>query len=52
MEKLNLGPEKLLSGNPRLIYARLSGYGQTGAYVKKSGHDINYIAMSGKKTFF
>jgi alpha-methylacyl-CoA racemase len=47
MEKLNLGPEKLMKLNPRLIYARLSGYGQTGAFVKKAGHDINYVAMSG-----
>ncbi|CAL8121982.1 unnamed protein product [Orchesella dallaii] len=47
MEKLNLGPDKLLSSNPKLVYARLSGYGQTGAYALKSGHDINYVAMSG-----
>jgi alpha-methylacyl-CoA racemase len=47
MEKLNLGPEKLMTLNPKLIYARMSGYGQTGAYVKMAGHDINYVAMSG-----
>ncbi|XP_021958754.1 alpha-methylacyl-CoA racemase [Folsomia candida] len=47
MEKLNLGPEKLMSQNPSLIYARLSGYGQTGPFIKKAGHDINYVAMSG-----
>jgi len=47
MEKLNLGPEKLMTLNPRLVYARLSGYGQSGTFMKKAGHDINYAAMSG-----
>ncbi|XP_042158119.1 alpha-methylacyl-CoA racemase isoform X1 [Oncorhynchus tshawytscha] len=47
MEKLGLGPEELLKENPRLIYARLTGYGQSGAYAKAAGHDINYLAMSG-----
>lgn len=45
MESLGLGPGIVLSRNPRLIYARLSGYGQTGS--KAAGHDINYLAMSG-----
>ncbi|MCI4386679.1 hypothetical protein PGIGA_G00065270 [Pangasianodon gigas] len=47
MEKLGLGPEELLKENPRLIYARLTGYGQSGSYAKTAGHDINYLAMSG-----
>lgn len=47
MEKLNLGPELLLKENPRLIYARLTGFGQTGPLASRAGHDINYIAMSG-----
>ncbi|XP_053505047.1 alpha-methylacyl-CoA racemase [Ictalurus furcatus] len=47
MEKLGLGPEELLKENPRLIYARLTGYGQSGSYAKSAGHDINYLAMSG-----
>jgi len=47
MESLNLGPDKLLRENPRLIYARLSGFGQTGPLAKRAGHDINYIALSG-----
>ncbi|XP_060791051.1 alpha-methylacyl-CoA racemase [Neoarius graeffei] len=47
MEKLGLGPETLLKENPRLIYARLTGYGQSGCYSKAAGHDINYLAMSG-----
>ncbi|NXI45112.1 AMACR racemase, partial [Galbula dea] len=47
MEKLGLGPEVLLQVNPRLIYARLTGFGQTGKYAKSAGHDINYLALSG-----
>lgn len=47
MEKLTLGPEVLCSANQRLIYARLSGYGQTGALRDAAGHDINYLAASG-----
>lgn len=47
MEKLGLGPQELLKENPRLIYARLTGYGQSGSYAPAAGHDINYLAMSG-----
>ncbi|NXM04884.1 AMACR racemase, partial [Tyrannus savana] len=47
MEKLGLGPEVLLQENPSLIYARLTGFGQTGKYAKTAGHDINYLALSG-----
>ncbi|XP_034566291.1 alpha-methylacyl-CoA racemase [Notolabrus celidotus] len=47
MEKLGLGPHELLKENPRLIYARLTGYGQSGCYASAAGHDINYLAMSG-----
>lgn len=47
MEKMGLGPEDLLKENPSLIYARLTGYGQSGSYAKAAGHDINYLAMSG-----
>ena len=47
MEKMGLGPEVLLSDNPRLVYARLTGYGQKGPLSEKAGHDINYIAISG-----
>lgn len=48
MEKLGLGPTELIAENPRLIYARLTGYGQSGSFSTAAGHDINYIAMSGK----
>uniref|UniRef100_A0A4W2CCY5 Solute carrier family 45 member 2 n=1 Tax=Bos indicus x Bos taurus TaxID=30522 RepID=A0A4W2CCY5_BOBOX len=47
MEKLQLGPEILQKENPRLIYARLSGFGQSGRFSKMAGHDINYLALSG-----
>lgn len=47
MEKIGLGPEDLLKSNSRLIYARLTGYGQNGVYKLKAGHDINYVAVSG-----
>ena len=51
MEKLGLSPEALMRDNPRLVYARLTGYGQTGPMAHKAGHDINYIAMSGETMF-
>jgi alpha-methylacyl-CoA racemase len=47
MERLGLGPERLMEANPRLIYARLTGWGQTGPYAQRVGHDINYLAISG-----
>ncbi len=52
MEKLGLGPEVALEINPSLIYARLTGWGQTGPYAKMAGHDINYIALSGALSLF
>ncbi len=47
MERRGLGPTELLAANPRLIYARLTGWGQTGPYARRAGHDINYLAISG-----
>jgi alpha-methylacyl-CoA racemase len=47
MERLGLGPEEMLALNPRLIYGRVTGWGQTGALAKTAGHDINFIALSG-----
>lgn len=47
MERLGVGPKVLLTENPRLIYARLTGYGQTGPYASRVGHDINYISIGG-----
>ena len=47
MEKLGLGPDLLTADNPGLVYARLTGYGQSGPYADMAGHDINYLATSG-----
>ncbi|HEY2464592.1 MAG TPA: CaiB/BaiF CoA-transferase family protein [Steroidobacteraceae bacterium] len=47
MERLGLGPELLLKDNPRLVYGRMTGWGQTGPRAHTAGHDINYIALSG-----
>ncbi|CAF3425552.1 unnamed protein product [Rotaria socialis] len=52
MEKLGLGPHVLLNENKRLIYARLSGYGQDGPLSMKAGHDINYLSISGLLSMF
>ena len=46
-ERLGIGPEVLLAANPRLVYARMTGYGQDGPYADRAGHDINYIALTG-----
>ena len=47
MERLGLGPEDMLTLNPKLVYGRMTGWGQTGPYAPMAGHDINYIALSG-----
>lgn len=54
MEKLGLGPDVLLKENPKLIYARLTGFGGDGKgmYANRAGHDINYIAISGLLSMF
>jgi len=47
MERLGLGPEVLLARNPKLVYGRMTGWGQDGPLAARAGHDINYIALSG-----
>lgn len=47
MERLGLGPDELMRINPRLIYGRMTGWGQTGPLARSAGHDINYIALTG-----
>ncbi|WP_448582084.1 CaiB/BaiF CoA transferase family protein [Thermaurantiacus sp.] len=47
MERLGLGPDVLLGDNPKLVYGRMTGWGQTGPYAHAAGHDINYIALAG-----
>ncbi|WTY39211.1 CoA transferase [Nocardia salmonicida] len=46
-ERLGIGPDDLLARNPRLIYGRMTGWGQSGPLAARAGHDINYIALSG-----
>jgi len=47
MEKLGLGPEALLALNPKLVYGRMTGWGQDGPMSQVAGHDINYVAVTG-----
>ena len=47
MERLGLGPDVCLARNPRLVYGRMTGWGQDGPLSQAAGHDINYIALSG-----
>src|SRR5271167_439112 len=47
MERLGLGPDECLKRNPKLIYGRMTGWGQEGPLAHAAGHDINYIALSG-----
>jgi alpha-methylacyl-CoA racemase len=47
MERLGLGPDACLARNPRLVYGRMTGWGQTGPLAEVAGHDINYISLSG-----
>ncbi|WP_085308041.1 CaiB/BaiF CoA transferase family protein [Planktotalea arctica] len=47
MERLGLGPEKCRVDNPKLVYGRMTGWGQTGPRAQQAGHDLNYIATSG-----
>lgn len=47
MERLGLGPDVALKRNPKLVYGRMTGWGQTGPYANAAGHDMNYIAITG-----
>jgi alpha-methylacyl-CoA racemase len=47
MERLGLGPDEVLARNPRLVYGRMTGYGQDGPMTHVAGHDINYISVAG-----
>ena len=47
MERLGLGPDVCLARNPRLVYGRMTGFGQQGPLAQAAGHDINYIALAG-----
>lgn len=47
MERLGLGPEALLQANPRLVFGRMTGWGQEGPLAHAAGHDLNYISLTG-----
>jgi alpha-methylacyl-CoA racemase len=47
MERLGLGPDVALARNPKLVYGRMTGWGQTGPWSQAAGHDMNYIAITG-----
>jgi alpha-methylacyl-CoA racemase len=47
MERLGLGPDEALKRNPKLVYGRMTGWGQDGPLAPRAGHDINYIALAG-----
>jgi len=51
MERLGLGYEALKAINPKLIYVSITGYGQTGPYKDRAGHDINYLALAGLSSY-
>jgi alpha-methylacyl-CoA racemase len=46
-EKLGVGPDECLARNPKLVYGRMTGWGQFGPLDKTAGHDINYISLTG-----
>jgi len=51
-ERLGIGPDTCLARNPRLVYGRMTGWGQDGPYAQAAGHDINYIALAGALAHF
>jgi alpha-methylacyl-CoA racemase len=51
-ERLGLGPDVCLARNPKLVYGRMTGWGQQGPYAQAAGHDINYIALAGALDHF
>jgi alpha-methylacyl-CoA racemase len=52
MERLGVGPVECHARNPRLVYGRMTGWGQSGPYAQAAGHDINYIALAGALAHF
>jgi alpha-methylacyl-CoA racemase len=52
MERLGVGPEQCLARNPKLVFGRMTGWGQEGPYANSAGHDINYIALAGALAHF
>ena len=52
MERLGVGPDVCLARNPKLVFGRMTGWGQEGMYANAAGHDINYIALAGSLAHF
>jgi alpha-methylacyl-CoA racemase len=52
MERLGVGPDECLGRNPRLVFGRMTGWGQDGPYAQAAGHDINYISLAGALAHF
>jgi alpha-methylacyl-CoA racemase len=52
MERLGVGPDVCLARNPKLVFGRMTGWGQTGPYASAAGHDLNYIALAGALAHF
>jgi alpha-methylacyl-CoA racemase len=52
MERLGVGPDECLARNPKLVYGRMTGWGQDGPYALAAGHDINYISLAGALAHF
>ena len=52
MERLGVGPDACLERNPRLVFGRMTGWGQDGPYAQAAGHDINYISLAGALAHF
>jgi alpha-methylacyl-CoA racemase len=52
MERLGVGPDVCLERNPKLVFGRMTGWGQTGPYAQAAGHDINYISLAGALAHF
>lgn len=52
MERLGIGPDVCLARNPKLVFGRMTGWGQEGMYAQAAGHDINYIALAGALAHF
>ena len=52
MERLGLSPQTCLARNPKLVYGRMTGWGQEGPYAQSAGHDINYISLAGALAHF
>lgn len=47
MERLGLGPVDCMKRNPKLVYGRITGWGQEGPYAQRAGHDLDFIAVAG-----